>query len=43
LATLATVIAIQSVITGAYTQTRTAIQLGHMPRLEIRHTSESHS
>jgi KUP system potassium uptake protein len=43
LATLATVIASQAVITGAYSLTRTAIQLGLMPRFEIRHTSESHS
>ncbi|MBR1193273.1 potassium transporter Kup [Bradyrhizobium sp. AUGA SZCCT0160] len=43
LAALATVIASQAVITGAYSLTRTAIQLGLMPRLEIRHTSESHS
>jgi KUP system potassium uptake protein len=43
LATLATVIASQAVITGAYSLTRQAIQLGLMPRFEIRHTSESHS
>jgi KUP system potassium uptake protein len=43
LATLATVIASQAVITGAYSLTRTAIQLGLMPRFEIRHTSEAHS
>ncbi|MBR1142700.1 potassium transporter Kup [Bradyrhizobium sp. AUGA SZCCT0431] len=43
LAALATVIASQAVITGAYSLTRTAIQLGLMPRFEIRHTSESHS
>jgi KUP system potassium uptake protein len=41
LATLATVIASQAVITGAYSLTRQAIQLGLLPRLEIRHTSES--
>lgn len=40
LATAATVIASQAVITGAYSLTRQAIQLGLMPRLEIRHTSE---
>jgi KUP system potassium uptake protein len=40
LATLATVIASQAVITGAYSLTRQAIQLGLLPRLEIRHTSE---
>ena len=43
LATSATVIASQAVITGAYSLTRQAIQLGLMPRFEIRHTSESHS
>jgi KUP system potassium uptake protein len=41
LATAATVIASQAVITGAYSLTRQAIQLGLLPRLEIRHTSES--
>jgi KUP system potassium uptake protein len=43
LATMATVIASQAVITGAYSLTRQAIQLGLMPRFEIRHTSETHS
>jgi KUP system potassium uptake protein len=43
LATAATVIASQAVITGAYSLTRQAIQLGFLPRLEIRHTSEAHS
>ena len=43
LATLATVIASQAVITGAYSLTRQAIQLGFLPRLAILHTSESHS
>jgi KUP system potassium uptake protein len=43
LATMATVIASQAVITGAYSLTRQAIQLGLLPRFEIRHTSESHS
>jgi KUP system potassium uptake protein len=42
LATVATVIASQAVITGAYSLTRQAIQLGLLPRLEIRHTSEAH-
>src|SRR6516225_10571868 len=42
LATLATVIASQAVITGAYSVTRQAIQLGLIPRLAIRHTSETH-
>ncbi|MGQ0681364.1 potassium transporter Kup [Bradyrhizobium sp.] len=40
LATAATVIASQAVITGAYSITQQAIQLGLFPRLEIRHTSE---
>jgi KUP system potassium uptake protein len=39
LATAATVIASQAVITGAFSLTRQAIQLGFLPRLEIRHTS----
>jgi KUP system potassium uptake protein len=39
LAALATVIASQAVITGAYSMTRQAIQLGLLPRFEIRHTS----
>jgi KUP system potassium uptake protein len=39
LATVATVIASQAVITGAYSLTRQAVQLGLLPRLEIRHTS----
>src|SRR6476659_9148855 len=43
LATAATVIASQAVITGAYSLTRQAIQLGLLPRLEIRHTSETHA
>jgi KUP system potassium uptake protein len=41
LATAATVIASQAVITGAYSLTRQAIQLGLLPRMEIRHTSET--
>ena len=40
LATLATIIASQAVITGAYSVARQAIQLGLLPRMEIRHTSE---
>ena len=43
LATAATVIASQAVITGAFSLTRQAIQLGLLPRLEIRHTSETQS
>ncbi len=42
LATAATVIASQAVITGAYSLSQQAIQLGLLPRLEIRHTSEAH-
>jgi KUP system potassium uptake protein len=42
LATIATIIASQAVITGAYSLTRQAIQLGLIPRLAIRHTSETH-
>jgi KUP system potassium uptake protein len=41
LATVATIIASQAVITGAFSFTRQAIQLGLIPRLQIRHTSES--
>lgn len=40
LATAATLIASQAVITGAFSLTRQAIQLGLLPRLDIRHTSE---
>ena len=40
LATLAAIIASQAVITGAFSMTRQAIQLGYIPRLEILHTSE---
>jgi KUP system potassium uptake protein len=40
LSTAATVIASQAVITGAYSLTRQAIQLGLLPRFNIRHTSE---
>jgi KUP system potassium uptake protein len=40
LATAATSIASQAVITGAYSITRQAMQLGFLPRMEVRHTSE---
>ncbi|HSN22490.1 MAG TPA: potassium transporter Kup, partial [Usitatibacter sp.] len=40
LATCATVIASQAVISGAFSVTRQAIQLGYVPRLEIQYTSE---
>jgi KUP system potassium uptake protein len=39
LATAATVIASQAVISGAYSATQQAIQLGYLPRMAIRHTS----
>ncbi len=39
LATAATVIASQAVITGAFTVSRTCVQLGLLPRMEVRHTS----
>ncbi|MFE9535684.1 potassium transporter Kup [Streptomyces sp. NPDC006691] len=40
LATVATIIASQSVISGAFSVTRQAVQLGFLPRMTIRHTSE---
>jgi KUP system potassium uptake protein len=43
LATAATVIASQAVITGAYSLTRQAVQLGLLPRFEVRFTSETHA
>ncbi|HSW08294.1 potassium transporter Kup [Aquabacterium sp.] len=39
LATLAAIIASQAVISGAYSMTRQAIQLGFLPRMALRHTS----
>ena len=39
LATLATVIASQALITGAFSVTKQAIQMGYLPRLRIEHTS----
>jgi KUP system potassium uptake protein len=41
LATIATIIASQSIITGAFSMTRQAIQLGWLPRLQITQTSET--
>jgi len=41
LAAMATVIASQAVITGAYSITQQALQLGLLPRMEIRRTSET--
>ena len=40
LATIATVIASQAVITGAYSVSRMCVQMGLLPRMEVRHTSE---
>ena len=42
LATAATVIASQAVISGAFSLTRQAMQLGYLPRLQVRHTSQQH-
>jgi len=42
LTTLATVIASQAVISGAFSLTRQAVQLGYLPRMDISHTSETH-
>ena len=39
LATLATIIASQAVISGVFSITRQAVQLGQLPRMEIKHTS----
>ena len=41
LATVATIIASQSIITGAFSMTRQAIQLGWLPRMRIKQTSET--
>ncbi|MDO9059676.1 MAG: KUP/HAK/KT family potassium transporter, partial [Bradyrhizobium sp.] len=43
LATAATVIASQAVITGAFSLVRQAVQLGLLPRFEVRYTSEAHA
>ena len=40
LASTATVIASQAVISGAFSLTRQAVQLGYLPRMQVRHTSE---
>jgi KUP system potassium uptake protein len=40
LATLAAAVASQAVISGSYSLTRQAVQLGYLPRIRIRHTSE---
>ena len=41
LATLATIIASQAVITGAFSVSRQALQLGFLPRMHVAHTSEN--
>ena len=41
LSTVATIIASQAVISGAFSITLQAMQLGYLPRFEVRHTSES--
>ena len=43
LATIATVIASQAVITGAFSITQQAVQLGLLPRMEIQYTSDQHA
>lgn len=40
IATAATIIASQAVISGAFSLTRQAVQLGYLPRLQVEHTSE---
>ncbi|MFN8167700.1 MAG: KUP/HAK/KT family potassium transporter [Candidatus Nanopelagicales bacterium] len=42
LATLATVVASQALITGVYSLSRQGIQLGLLPRLNVRHTHDEH-
>ncbi len=41
LASVATIIASQAVISGAFSITRQAVQLGYLPRLDVQHTSET--
>ncbi|HEX2828377.1 MAG TPA: potassium transporter Kup [Burkholderiales bacterium] len=41
LATAATIIASQATISGAYSLTRQAVQLGYLPRINVQHTSET--
>jgi KUP system potassium uptake protein len=41
LSTLAAVIASQAIISGVFSLTRQAIQLGYLPRMDIRHTSDT--
>ena len=42
LATIATIVASQAVITGAFSLSRQAVQMGLLPHLEVRHTSADH-
>ena len=42
MATLATIIASQAVITGVFSLTRQAVQMGYLPRINIVHTSSKH-
>jgi KUP system potassium uptake protein len=42
LATMATVIASQAMISGAFSMTQQAVQLGYSPRFEVQHTSAAH-
>jgi KUP system potassium uptake protein len=42
LATIATVIASQALISGAFSLTRQAVQLGYSPRVRVTHTSSAH-
>ena len=43
LATMATIIASQALISGVFSLTAQAVQLDYLPRIEIRHTSEGHA
>lgn len=43
LATCATIIASQALISGVFSLTAQAVQLDYLPRIQIRHTSQSHS
>ena len=42
LSTVATVIASQALISGAFSLSMQAVQMGYLPRMRVRHTSESH-
>lgn len=43
LATMATIIASQALISGVFSLTAQAVQLDYLPRIKIRHTSQAHS